>query len=180
MCIFMHFIHRSFQANSHLQNYSPHSSIPSQRVPLHQTTAEPETNLYDLGTSISLHLEKKRKKIQQMSTNKNLFFLASPPSQKGELCPHEWRSAQPQVEATKATSHLVTPCGLNSAASMPAKQKDGVILFTYADDSIVYTRAAVPSKRSLQEMVHLVFFFKFMVLCSSWQQQQRTNISPLC
>lgn len=72
MFIFMHFIHRSFQANSHLQNNSPHSSIPSQRVTLHQTTAEPETNLYDLGTTISLHLGKKKKKQKTRKKSANV------------------------------------------------------------------------------------------------------------
>lgn len=146
MCIFIHFIHRSFQANSHLQNDSPHSSVSSQRVTLHQTSAEPETNLHDLGTFSSLHLGKKRRSKKQAKKKKckcqqtkKRFFLASPPSQKGELSLHEWRSAQPQVEAM--TSHLaprhsvwIKYCAFNSC-----KQKDGAILLTYADDSIVYT-----------------------------------------
>lgn len=129
MFIFMHFIHRSFQANSHLQNNSAHSSIPSQRVTLHQTTAEPETNLYDLGTTISLHLGKKKKetknsqkkcKCQQTKTFSFLQVLratrGSSAFMNGDLRSH-------RLKRWKATSHLVTPCGLNSAASIPANKR---------------------------------------------------------
>lgn len=44
---------------------------------------------------------------------------ASPPSQKGELCLHQWRSALRKLKRCQATLHLVTACGLNSAASSP-------------------------------------------------------------
>lgn len=40
--IFSCFFHRSFQANIHLHKDYPRSSVPSQRVRFHQTTAEPE------------------------------------------------------------------------------------------------------------------------------------------
>lgn len=69
------------------------------------------------------YLSKHAKKIMQMSTNKTVSFLQVLRARRGSSAYMNGDLRSHKLKRWQATSHLVTLCGLNSAASIPANKR---------------------------------------------------------